>query len=600
MQDNAVQEDKAILRNRIAAVEGRPKKCQTLFEEIRNHRARWLKPLVALAVKEPPPIGPMAIKFLDSIVSEADGFWSLMGVLCELPNQCSVLADLAAKVTARLLRVLPEPVADTPFDETTFLIALSERSRDANRPEEALSCAKRAVEVSGSLPGNSPWTQRRRIKALRLLGKRQAERGAGELALQTVESAFRMACDLARQGDAADHILVADVAVVLANRLSAVGEWDRAMELAAKAKVFFDRFDKDDSILGDLALVEHSLANHLMRSGRHKEALPYAESADRQFIILAGNQPEHWQEYSAIAAHTYASLLYATEDFERGYNRSQFSVQRMQLLFERQPKRFGRGYSTSLIQFSRAAEALSSCDIALEAVDRGLMVAGELARLQRRREWRLEASAHHRRFELLLSLQRVPEAEQAIRCALDCYRHLPEQDHQAGVDHAEAFCDLADLQSGMGHPVAQAAAARTAERALTRISKLASCPTDKRQLMEYRCRRTLVACLVAVSDRAGSVREAESYLAARRLGFARRGPSDHMTLADDLLWLAGVYLGGRQPRKAAKLAYECISESQVRATGTADKVAAVRIGRANTVVAAVQRCLLEDGESAPS
>lgn len=149
-------EDLKIFRSWLVSAEKSPAAWAALADKLECQRRRWLPPLVVIATHDPPSVLTLAAKLLDEIATKTRDVGDLSGLLSALPRKSSALADTAMKLTARLLDLFPEHLRETDVEAAKLWNNLSERCQDANWPEDALRCARRAVEVSGAVPSESP------------------------------------------------------------------------------------------------------------------------------------------------------------------------------------------------------------------------------------------------------------------------------------------------------------------------------------------------------------------------------------------------------------------------------------------------------------
>jgi tetratricopeptide (TPR) repeat protein len=552
------QDDERELRNWLMVAHKHPHEWPGIVDLVRRDSKRWRPLLVFLATHEHSPVLPMALKLLDLLAVETRDAWEVAELLAALPGKSSSLANTAATLTARLLDLFPEHLRGADLEAAKLWNNLSERCQDANRPEDALRCAQKAVAVSRAVPGKSPATQHVRVVTLLTLAKRQAERGEADLALEAANSAFELASDLARSGTRPDLLLQAQAGILLANRYSAVGDSEHAVTATSRACDLFAQCEGDENMRYDLGLLAHSLASDLTRQGRHEAALPLSECAERLFRILAGANPDEYEEYLAAAAYNYAINLTQIGDLRRAYDLSHTAVERMKPLVDRQLLRFGAEYTAYLLGHSDAAAELGKFDEALDFARQAILAARRLGRRQGLRDWYLEGQSYVNQFKLLYRLQRFPEAATAIRVALRAFNRVSDKHPGATMERARSLRNLAEVQRVTARPGKAGMAVRTARQALARLTNGAASATEAMRLLESQCRTTLANCLEEAGDLDGAIQEDEASLKTRRELFAGSSSVHRPDLAYCLMQTARRCLKAERLAQAAPLAAECV------------------------------------------
>jgi tetratricopeptide (TPR) repeat protein len=210
-----------------------------------------------------------------------------------LPERSIGLAALAATVTSQAVDHQRHLAAARP-DKFTPTLAMSlaslgRRLADRGSFEEALDAAEEAVGLYRQLARNNRAVRPDLARALTSLGKRQAELGRYHEALAATEESVALYRRLARRGRALRPDL-ADALTSLGIRLAQLGRWGEALAAAKESVALYRSLAKDNPALSaDLAEALNSLAERMGQQGRYLDALPIARESVGLYRLLAAD-----------------------------------------------------------------------------------------------------------------------------------------------------------------------------------------------------------------------------------------------------------------------------------------------------------------------
>lgn len=516
-KDNATA---AMVESWLLVVRQSPHQFAAVLKRAQRQLAQWAPALMVLA-RARKPASVVAVKMLREVVNQADGIATLFEIYEHLPRKSSLVAKVAAQTTERLLNSLRRAGVLDVNTEAMFWNNRSEYCQDANLPDAALRCAKKAVGLCRGFSGKDPVQLRIRIICLLTFAKRRAERNQVRAALRIATLAWRLSKRLARSGQPEDLRLMAQALANRANRLGAVGRINAAIKAAKQAQtIHSDLPDSPDSSY-DVAISELSLANQLINLGRFEDALPRADNADRLFRVLAGWNPDEYLEYSVAAANAYSIVLSHIGQLSVAYDLSCQAKERMAVLARRHPARFSREFSVQLINTADCAGDLGKFDEALDHARQAVTEARRAGRHLKRRDWYLEGVAGTNLFNLLYRLQKFDEAKSAITTAARALMKLPANHPQVRPELARALRGLAEIYRMRDRPGDPQRAVRLAGKALGVLCSKPRVRSEAVSQIEFHCRTTLALCL----ENAGRLRDAieaeKPSLALRRKFFDR-------------------------------------------------------------------------------
>jgi tetratricopeptide (TPR) repeat protein len=341
------------------------------------------------STEEEKATGQRLMTWLLKFVVKIEDPEQLIPFVVALPRQTTVLRELAADLTTRLVVyfLCEAPQSNTPAGSIKTALWLNNsaiRQTDIGRHDFALEEAGEAARLYRDLVQVRPDTFGPELaRSLTTLATSLSNLGRREEALSAVNEAVCLYRDLA---EVRPNHFIPDLALSLnnlANRLSNLGRREEALSAANEAVCLYRDLAevRPNHFIPNLALSLNNLANKLSNLGQRKEALEATEEAVRLQRILADAHPDSFIPDLARMLSNRAAMLNGLGRREEALTAAEEAVRLHRDLSKARPDPFLPNFAAALLNLSvslgpmgRREEALSAAEEAVHLY-RGLVEA---------------------------------------------------------------------------------------------------------------------------------------------------------------------------------------------------------------------------------